>query len=205
MKLMRRWMLAGISAVLLAAPAAAVPITFSLDNVTTVGAPLAAVQTYTPSLPLVGSGDLDIGLGTGTLSLPDYSVVINVQNDPLVDDAQIDITGWTQTITAINSGYIESTGSGSQLCTVLGGLGGFICPGINAAPTIGGWSGSDPSLGQSASIDTLAQTITVIDTSDPNAGTITQSFSYTIVPEPGTALLLAGGLIGIGMVGRKRR
>ena len=88
--------------------------------------------------------------------------------------------------------------------TNLGGLGGFVCPGV--LPTVAGWPPADGGTPSSAVIDTLAQTITVIDTSaDGTAGTITQNYSYSIVPEPGTALLLGGGLVGFGVLGKRRR
>jgi hypothetical protein len=48
-------------------------------------------------------------------------------------------------------------------------------------------------------IDSGAQTITVIDNSNAAAGTITQFYSYTIVPEPSTGLLLLSGLVGIAV------
>ena len=56
----------------------------------------------------------------------------------------------------------------------------------------------------SAIIDELAQTITVIDNSSEPAGTITQYYSYTIVPEPGTAVLMGGGLIAMALRRRER-
>lgn len=181
--------------------ASAVPIIFQLDSVTAVGAAFPSSQTYTPGLPLVGSGDIDFGAGTGFVTLPDYSIVIDVSLDG--DDAQIDVTNWMQTITSIDgSGNIVSVGSGSSICTVLGGIGAFVCPGI--APTIPGWPPADgPSLVSSAVIDTGLQTITVIDNSLPAGGEITSVYSYTIVPEPSTALLVMGGLIALGGVRRR--
>jgi len=183
---------------LIAGSASAVVVNFQQDSFSAVGGAFPVGQTYVPPLPLVGSGNIDFGTGTGTLMLPDYSVILDVSND-LVLDAQIDTTGWMQTITSIDGlGNITSTGSGSVSCTVLGGLGGFVCPSV--APTVGDWG----IPGVSAVINTLAQTITVVDTRDANAGTITLGFSYSIVPEPGTALLVSCGLFGLGLA-RKRR
>jgi len=204
MKLLRRLALATIASMMSAGLASAAPVTFSLDSVTATGGTLPTIQTYVPALPLSGSGNIDFGLGTGTLSLPDYSIILDVSGD-LVLDAQLDITGWTQTITAIDVlGNITSVGGGLVACTNLGGLGGFVCPGV--LPTVAGWPPADGGTPSSAVIDTLAQTITVIDTSaDGTAGTITQNYSYSIVPEPGTALLLGGGLVGFGVLGKRRR
>ena len=200
MKLLRRLLVIASLVVLSTTGATAVPISFQLDSVTAVGAAFPAGQTYSPGLPLVGSGNIDFGAGTGTVSLPDYSIVIDVDFDG--DDAQIDVTGWTQTITSIDgSGNIVSIGGGSASCTVLGGIGAFVCPGI--ATSIAGWPPVDgPSLVSSAVIDTGLQTITVVDNSLPAGGEITSVYSYSIVPEPSTALLLLGGL---AVMGRARR
>jgi hypothetical protein len=203
MKHVRRWVLVCILATLYAAPAAAIPVIFSLDSVTIVGAAFPVTQTYVPGLPIVGSGTLFEP--TKVLTLPSYSIILDVSND-LVLDAQIDITGWTQTISAINiAGFITSTGSGSSSCTVLGGIGGLVCPSVS--PTIGGWSGGNPALAPSAKLtgNALGGTIVVTDATNATAGTVTQYFSYTPVPEPGTGLLLAGGLIGVGIARRRGR
>jgi len=98
---------------LFAASASAVPINLQLNSITTVGGSFPTDTTYTPGLPILGSGDIDFGAGTGTLTLSDYSSVLDVQQD-LILDAQIDVTGWMQTITSIDgSGNITSTGSGA--------------------------------------------------------------------------------------------
>ena len=203
-KRLRQLMLAGVLSVAFAGNASAIPIDFQLDSVTTVGAAFAASQTYVPDFPITGSGNIDFVSGTGTLTLIDYSIIIDVLIDSVLD-AQIDIAGWTQTITAIDGlGNITSTGGGTSTCTVLGGIGGFVCPSVS--PVILGWPPADgASLASSAVIDEFAQTITVIDNSNSLAGTITQVYSYTLVPEPGTALLLAAGLVGFSTIRRRLR
>jgi hypothetical protein len=200
MKLARRLLSTASLFVMCTGVATAVPITFQLDNVTAVGGTATASTTYVPSFPLIGSGNIDFGTGTGSVTLPDYSLFIDVNLDG--DDAQVDITNWSQTITAIDgSGNITSTGGGEAACTVLGGIGSFVCPTVS--PTIAGWPPADgPELLSSAVIDEILQTITIIDNSSPVAGTVTQFYSYTIVPEPSTAFLLLGGL---ALMARARR
>ncbi len=187
--------------VLVAGVASATPVVFQLDDVTIVGGSFPTSQTYSPPFPIVGSGNLDPGAGTGFLTLPDYSIVIDVNLDG--PDAQLDVSNWSQTITSIDgAGNITSTGGGTTTCTDLGGFGSFICPTV--PPNIAGWPPADrASALSSAVLDETLQTITVIDNSSAAAGTVTQFYSYTIVPEPGTVLLLAGGLVGLGL-GRRR-
>jgi hypothetical protein len=203
MKLARRLSIATSVLVFWAGVASAVPVNFSLDAVTIVGGSGNVLQTYDPTLPLTGSGNIDFGLGTGTLTLQDYSLFIDLNLDG--DDVEIKIENWSQNITSIDgAGNITSMGGGTQTCTVLGGLGSFICPTVGPAPDyvgpILGWPPADGAeLLSSAVIDSGAQTITVIDNSNAAAGTITQFYSYTIVPEPSTGLLLLSGLVGIAV------
>jgi hypothetical protein len=204
-RFVRLW-IASITLVLFANVAAAVPIILQLDSSTTVGGALPVLQDFTPTLPLIGSGDIDFGTGTGTLTLPNYSITLDTgfSGPDGIDDALITTTNWSQTITSIDgSGNITSTGGGSVSCQFLGGIGGLICPSVSTV--VAGWPAADGvSLTSSAIIDTVAQTIIVIDNSNSQAGTITQQFSYSIVPEPGTALLMGGGLIGLAMRRRTR-
>ncbi|MDJ0848419.1 MAG: PEP-CTERM sorting domain-containing protein [Myxococcota bacterium] len=188
--------------VLVAGVASAGPVSFQLDDVTITGGTLPTSQTYSPPFPIVGFGNLDVVAGTGWLSLPDYSIVIDVDLDG--PDVRLDISNWSQGIGSIDAaGNITSTGGGTTACTVLGGLGGFVCRTVQ--PDVPGWPPRDgPSLMSSAVLDAALQTITVIDNSSPAAGTVTQVYSYTFVPEPGTALLLAGGLVGLVLRRRGR-
>lgn len=206
MKWLRLWVpLCILFMMTLAGTASAVAIDLVLHSSETVGASFPGTSTYTPSLPIAGSGDIDFGAGTGSLSLPNYSIVLDIAPNP-EDDAQINVTAWSQTITSIDgSGNITSTGGGFVSCTVLGGIGGFICPGVPS--TVNDWP--PPGGGSSAVLTELLPThglITVIDASGQAAGNgvTTQIFSYTVVPEPGTALLMGGGLIALAMRRHRR-
>jgi hypothetical protein len=200
MKRLRDLLFASALSVVFAGAASAVPVDFTFLSTTTVGGTFPTQQTFLPALPISGSGNIDFASGTGTLTLPDYSVILDINSDGA--DARLDISNWSQTITSIDtSGNIMSTGGGTVVCTNLGGFGGFICPEVS--PTVLGWPTAGPAL-SSAILDPTLQKITVRDNSDPNAGTVTTVYGYTVVPEPGTALLLGGGLMAMAM-GRKRR
>ena len=204
MKRFRFLFLASALSVLFAGAASAVPVDFTFLVTNTVGGAFPATQTFSPTLPIAGSGNIDFASGTGTVSLPDYSITLDILSTAGGADARLDISGWTQTITSIDVlGNIQSDGSGSVACTDLGGFGNFICGA--ASTTVAGWPPPDgATVPSSAVLNTDFQTITIIDNSDANAGRITSVYSYSIVPEPGTALLLGGGLMAMAM-GRKRR
>jgi hypothetical protein len=199
MKRFRFLLLASALSVLFAGVASAVPISFTFLGSNTVGGAFPTEQTFVPSLPLLGSGNIDFASGTGTVTLPNYSIILDVNSDG--DDARLNISNWSQTITSIDAlGNVESIGGGTVQCAILGGLGSFICPGVST--TVAGWPPAG--LLSSAVLDPILQTITVRDNSDANAGDVTTVYGYTVVPEPGTALLLGGGLMAMAM-GRKRR
>ena len=200
MRSIRQLMLASTLLVSLSGSAVAVPITFQLDNVTVVGAAIASTQTYVPGFPITGVGDIDFAGGTGWLSLPDHSILIDIVATGPGLDAQIDVSGWGQTISAIDvAGNITSTGSGAYACP-------YPLAACNVGPPVNtGWPPVDGGSPSSAVIDLGLQTITVIDASDTaSTGTVTYFYSYTVVPEPGTALLVGGGLAAYGMIMRRR-
>lgn len=204
MRLARQFWITAVALTMSAGVASAEVVQFQLDSVTQSGGSNPSSQGYTPSLPLVGSADIDLGTGLGTYSLPDYAVTLDIGFDG--DDVRLDITGWGQEITAVDgSNNLTSTGSGAVACTILGGLGAFVCPTI--APLVGNWPPADGSLLlSSAVIDLLAQTIVITDNSSDNiAGTITSFYSWGIVPEPGTGILVGTALFGLGFNGRRQR
>ena len=183
MKRLRYLLLASALSVVFAGAASAVPVDFAFLSTTTTGGAFPTTQTILPALPLLGSGNIDFASGTGTLTLPDHSIILDVGASPV--DARLDISSWSQTITS----------------TDLGGIGNLVCQGVD--PTVSGWPTAGPAL-SSAILDPILQTITVRDNSDANAGNITTVYGYTVVPEPGMALLMGGGLMALAM-GRKRR
>lgn len=190
MKLARQLVLAGAVSVAFSGATLAEPITFQLDDVITAGGVFPTIQTYVPAFPLIGSGDIDFETGTGVLELPDYQIFLDVNDDG--DDARLDVTNWQQTVTGIDElGNITTTGSGSVVCTPVGGIGDLVC---GTAPDIASWPPPNGDLQSSAVIDLDAGTIIVVDNSVSAAGTITQFYSFT-VPEPegaaGSALAAA--------------
>jgi hypothetical protein len=206
MKQFRSTFLAGVLLSLLAAPTARATIVDTIDlelvSINAVGGTLIVFITYDPPLPIPGTGLLNDPLTKGDLEIDDYSSFIDLSGDG--DDVELEIADWGQKITAIDGlGNITSTGRGTVNCIVVGGIGGLICGTVD--PDVGGWPPADGSLGtSSAVIDDGAQTIVVVDNSNVQAGTITSTYTYTIVPEPAAGAQLLAGLCGIIVMARHR-
>jgi hypothetical protein len=185
--------------------ASAAGIILSLDSIDIVGAQFDVVQTTTPATP-IGLGDIDLGLGTGTLKMLNYTTHLDVAANGVGIDADLDIRAWTQLVSSIDVvGNVTSTGSGGVFCTDFNLIGGFVCDAIPPGG-VAGWPPADGTLlPSSAVLDQLLQTITVIDNSNATAGTVTTSYSYTFAPEPSTGLLTALGLVGFSVVSRRRK
>jgi hypothetical protein len=184
--------------------ASATPITLTLDSISIVGSAVPVVQTTTPGTPF-GVGDIDFGLGTGWLTMANYTTHINATTNVPVIDADLDIAGWTQTISSIDgSGNITSLGAGSVTCTSFNFIGNFVCDA--APPAVAGWPPPDGvSLGSSAILDEGLMQIVVVDNSNASAGTVTTKYGYAIVPEPSTGMLTALGLVAFSVVSRRRK
>ena len=138
MNIVKRLAIAAVAlSILASSTASATPIIFRLLNIEAIGAAFDSVQTYTPSLWLVGSGNLDVGAGTGNFTLPDFVVEIDVLDDAVLD-ATVTTINWTQTVTSIVGTAITTTGGGTSSCVDEGGLGAFVCPTVS--PTVLGWA-----------------------------------------------------------------
>ncbi len=208
MKLARSLMLTA-TMLFAAGTASAVPVTFTFESAEIFDAGFTVQQTFTPSLPLVGSGDVDEAAGTYDLTLPDFSITLDIVISPNDgDDARLDTTGWGQVGTfaaGVGGDLTSSSATGNTTCTVLGGIGGLVCADFPAP--VDPWpptGDSGPTLGApSATIDILTNTIVVISDYDANGGQVRSIYSYE-VPEPGTILLVGAGLCGLLLAGRRR-
>jgi hypothetical protein len=120
--------------------ASAGPIELTYVSIEVFDAGFGSTQTFTPPLCgagppptcLQGSGDVDEAAGTYSLTLPFFSIVLDILADA-VDDAQLDTTGWGQdgTFAAGVGGAMTSfSATGNTTCADLGGaFGALVCAG----------------------------------------------------------------------------
>jgi hypothetical protein len=212
MKLVRLLALTSIVSVMFAGIASALPVNFQLTTVNVADGAAPTTQTYIPPLPVLGGGTIDEALGTYNLTLNDFSIAIDILGEGSSPDATISTSGWSQTGTfagGLGGTVTSSSTTGAVGCVANDPVwGGLICGSAPSTvapwPPTGGVPG-DPFGVAGAVIDINANTITVTEPFDALAGQIQLVYDYTVIPEPGTLLLLGGGLAGIGVVGRKRR
>jgi hypothetical protein len=201
--MMNRVQLPLISAltVIWAGSAAAAGVTFELVASETFDALIAPTLTWTPELPMSGSGDIDEAAGTYSLNLPDFTVNLDITSGG-TGDAEVSTTNWGQVGTFAGGAGGAMTGSsstGTVSCVALGGFGGSICSFV--APTVPTWPVmGDPgsTLGApSATIDISTNTIVIVHGYMDGGGQVRNTYTYALVPEPGTALLMGLGLAGL--------
>ncbi len=194
----------------------AAPVVFTFESATSFDAQFGSSQTFTPELPFSGSGDIDEAGGTYDVTLPTFTIVIDVLAVP-GDDAEIETTGWGQVGTftpgAGEQDLNGTSASGTSTCTDLGGgLGGLVC--AEVPPNILPWpptGDAGPTLGPpGAFIDTADGpgydgTIRVVEAFDSNGGQLENIYRYSFlsVPEPATTAMLLGA--GFALLLARRR
>lgn len=186
----------------------AVPISIQLDSIG-VDSSIEASATI-EGAPIVGSGDITLDAATQTISagmftLPTFSAITDVVVVP-GQDATITTTGLSHTNLGGTFANVTSTGAGSLTCVpILGSaFGTAVCGG---APTsVSGFGDGNTTVLTLTDAAALIGTIVSVDVSVTAGTTVTTTTSYSFagVPEPGTLLLLASGMAGLALLGRRR-
>jgi hypothetical protein len=193
MRLASRLMLVSLIS-LLPGVASALPATVTFESATTFDARFPSTQTFTPPLPFSGTGDVDETAGTYTISLPEFTIVLDIVAIR-GDDASVVTTGWGQTGSwTPGPGEVPITSSsatGTVACTSLGGLGDLVCDSV--PDSIAPWpptGASGPTLGETGAwIDTTDGpgydgTIIVNEKFDSSGGQLQNVYRYSLAPEP---------------------
>ncbi len=184
--------LAAVLALLWAGGASAAPVTFTFVSNAIAGGAFASTQTYTPALPFSGTGVVDEAAGTFSVSLPDFTVVIDVLVLTPGAEASVLTTGWGQTGTfagGVGGAVTSSSATGTNTCTDLNGSGYLVCAGVPA--TVAPWppTGAAGTFGAPGATISLADgvgydgTITVNNANDPNGGQVQSIYTYSILPD----------------------
>ena len=187
-----------------AASAGPEAVTFSLVSSVGSGGAFASTSTFIPALPIEGSGTIDEVTGAYDLTLPDFSIVIDIAFPPPPDpaDAQIDTTGWGQTGTFTGGGAMTSSAAtGTVSCTDLGTpIGPFICAVLD--PVVAAWppTGDSGAFGApGATIDVGTNTIVITEAHDVNGGQIQTTYSYAPAPDL-VPTLSEWGMMALGLL-----
>ena len=189
-------------ALLWAGTASAAPeaVTFTLVSSVASGGAFPSTSTYTPALPLEGSGTIDEAAGTYDFMLPNFAIVIDIVAPPA--DAQLDITGWGQVGTFTAGGAMTTTtASGTVGCTVLDPtIGPLICALID--PNVAAWppTGASGDFGApGATIDVASKTIVITEAFDANGGQVQTTYTYAPAA-PAVPTLSEWGMVTLGLL-----
>ena len=189
-------------ALLWAGTASAAPeaVTFTLVSSVAAGGAFPSTSTYTPALPLEGSGTIDEIARTYDFTLPDWQIEIAISALPPA--AQLNISGWGQAGAFTAGGAMTtSTASGTVSCSPLDAT---IGPLIRALidPNVAAWppTGASGAFGApGAAIDVGAKTIVITEAFDANGGQVQTTYTYAPAAPP-VPTLSEWGMVTLGLL-----